>query len=56
MRGGMVAWWHGGMMIILILTADNDGVDVCSAINPGNAGEKAFLIHGLADEIRSKSM
>ena len=55
-HGGMVAWWHGGMMIILILTADNDGVDVCSAINPGNAGEKAFLIHGLADEIRSKSM
>ena len=50
----MVAWWHGGMLIILILTADNDGVDVCSAINPDNADEKAFLIHGLADEIRSK--
>jgi len=52
----MLACWHVGMLIILILTADNDGVDVCSAINPDNADEKAFLIHGLADEIRSKSM
>ena len=55
-HGGMVACWHVGMLIILILTADNDGVDVCSAVNPDNADEKAFLIHGLADEIRSKSM
>jgi hypothetical protein len=39
----VVAWWHGGMMIILILTADNDGVDVCSAVNPDNADEKAFF-------------
>ncbi|WP_439212643.1 hypothetical protein [Duffyella gerundensis] len=42
-RSGMVACWHVGMVIILILTADNDGVDVCSAVNPDNADEKAFF-------------